>query len=182
MSVNISAPQLYDATVVDVVRQALRDTGVPADRLILDLGGEPVIDRDRAIGALTALADLGVRIGVDDFGEGSMSIAALRTRPVQQIKIDQSLTPGRHPADQARVQIIVATADTMGIETVAECVETHEHAAAVREAGVMSAQGFLFAPPMSAEDATSWLARQPLDPYGPPLSAERNAPDMPDTP
>jgi diguanylate cyclase (GGDEF)-like protein len=180
MSVNVSAPQLYDATVADVVRQTLRDTGVPVDRLILDLVGEPVIDLNRAIGTLTALADLGVRIALDDFGEGSMSIAALRTLPVQQIKIDQSLTTGRHPADQAMVQIIVATAGTMGIETVAECVETYEQSAAMREAGVTAAQGFLFAPPMPAEDATAWLARQPLDPDGSPFSAARFAAETPD--
>jgi EAL domain-containing protein (putative c-di-GMP-specific phosphodiesterase class I) len=144
---------------VDVVRNVLRDTDVPAGRLVLDLTGEPAIDLNRAVGVLTALAELGVRIALDDFGAGALSITALRAIPVHQIKIDGSLIADRHPADEAMVQIIVAVSDTFGIETVAECVETDEQAEVMRQAGVTGAQGFLFARPMPAEDATAWLTR-----------------------
>jgi diguanylate cyclase (GGDEF)-like protein len=159
MSVNVAAPQLYDPGTVDVVRNVLRDTDVPAGRLVLDLTGEPAIDLNRAVGVLTALAELGVRIALDDFGAGALSITALRAIPVHQIKIDGSLIADRHPADEAMVQIIVAVSDTFGIETVAECVETDEQAEVMRQAGVTGAQGFLFARPMPAEDATAWLTR-----------------------
>jgi EAL domain-containing protein (putative c-di-GMP-specific phosphodiesterase class I) len=158
MSVNVAAPQVYDSGFVHVVRDTLRTTGVPADRLILDLTGEPAIDLDRAVETLTALADLGVRIALDDFGAGSLSITALRAIPVHQIKIDGSLIAERHPADDAMVQIIVALGDAMSIETVAECVETVDQVEAVRHAGVTAAQGFLFAHPMATDDVTAWLA------------------------
>jgi diguanylate cyclase (GGDEF)-like protein len=174
MSVNMAAPQLYDSASVDVIHNALRDTGVPADRLILDLTGEPAIDVDRAVGTLTALADLGVRIALDDFGAGSLSVTALRVIPVHQVKIDGSLIAERHPADDAMVQIIVALSDAMGIETVAECVETVEQAEAMRHAGVTAAQGFLFARPMAAEDATAWLAHHSLG-AAPSLATPREA-------
>jgi EAL domain-containing protein (putative c-di-GMP-specific phosphodiesterase class I) len=99
-----------------------------------------------------------VRIALDDFGAGSLSVTALRAIPVHQIKIDGSLIAERHPADDAMVQIIVAVSDAMSLDTVAECVETVEQLEAMRHAGVTAAQGFLFAHPMAAGDAAAWLA------------------------
>ncbi|HSK97620.1 MAG TPA: bifunctional diguanylate cyclase/phosphodiesterase, partial [Euzebyales bacterium] len=177
ISVNVAGPQLYDPVLVDVVRDALHHAGIPADRLILDVTGEPAIDLDRAAGVLTALADLGVRIALDDFGAGTMSITALRTVPVHQIKIDGSLTAGHHPADDAMVQIIVAASAALGIETVAECVETEERAAAMRQAGVAAAQGYLYARPMAADDATAWLLGDLGHPAGYRLTGAQVSPE-----
>ncbi|HYN97607.1 MAG TPA: EAL domain-containing protein [Pilimelia sp.] len=157
MSVNVAAPQVYDPGFVDTVRRVLADSGVPAGRLILELTDEPAIDVDRAKGALTALAATGVRIALDDFGTGNASFTALRSFPVHQLKIHETLVAGASPTDHAMLQIVVAASVVLGLETVAECVETREQVDALLAAGVTMGQGFLFAHPMPAEAVTRWL-------------------------
>jgi diguanylate cyclase (GGDEF)-like protein len=159
LSVNVAAVQLYDPSYPESVRRVLDDTGVPAESLILEITGEPVIDLDRAGPSLTAITALGVRIALDNFGAEGTSFAALRAFPVHQLKIDPKLVSGDGTTDRAMVELIVAASVVFEAHTVAVGVETEEQAHLLRDAGVGSAQGYLFAAPMPADDLPAEMAR-----------------------
>jgi diguanylate cyclase (GGDEF)-like protein len=161
LSVNVSARQLARESLPGTVRSALADSGLPADRLTLELTESELLEGQLAVDQLHEIADLGVRIAIDDFGTGYASLAYLRSLPVHQVKIDRSFVPASADAppgadDVARAVLLVG--QTLGLETVAEGVELCEQADALETAGVRMAQGYLFARPMAADDFPAWVA------------------------
>jgi diguanylate cyclase (GGDEF)-like protein len=161
LSVNVSARQLAAGTFPDTVRAALADSGLPADRLTLELTESELLEGALAVEQLVEIADLGVRIAIDDFGTGYASLAYLRSLPVHQVKIDRSFVPAAADAppgadDVARAVLLVG--QTLGLETVAEGVELTEQADALETAGVQVAQGYLFARPMAGDEFPGWAA------------------------
>jgi diguanylate cyclase (GGDEF)-like protein len=159
IAVNVAARQLVDPRFVDGVRGALRDSGLPAHRLTIELTESEQLDKDLAMAQLRAVAELGVRIAIDDFGTGYASLASLRSFPVHQLKIDRSFL-AQDDADRAdgMFRLVISVGQILELETVAEGVETPHQAAVLRHAGVPLAQGYLFARPMRAEDFPGWLA------------------------
>jgi diguanylate cyclase (GGDEF)-like protein len=160
MSVNVAIRQIYDPEFVETVRGVLADTGLPADRLILEITEEEPIDPRRASQVLSDLAADGVRIAIDDFGTGYAFIGALRSFPIHQIKIDRSLLAGQTVVDIAIFEAAAQTGVALGIEVVAEGVETEEQAETARRARVLTGQGYLYARPMPAMEFPAWLSRQ----------------------
>src|SRR3954466_925769 len=161
LSVNVSARQLARESLPAVVRSALADSGLPADRLTLELTESELLEGKLAVDQLVEIADLGVRSAIDDFGTGYASLAYLRSLPVHQVKIDRSFVTatGDAPAgadDVARAVLLVG--QTLGLETIAEGVELSEQATALETAGVQIAQGFLFARPMAGDEFPAWVA------------------------
>ena len=118
-------------------------------------------DVDASVTALRGLKDLGVRLAVDDFGTGYSSLGYLKQFPFDQLKIDQAFVAGlgSSDADDAIVLAAAQMAHALGMEVVAEGVETELQRDRARELGCDMAQGFLFAPPGRAEDL---LGRAPL--------------------
>jgi diguanylate cyclase (GGDEF)-like protein len=164
MSVNVSARHFSSETLVRDVRVALRDSGLPPDRLMLELTETSLAENPtRAEDQLSVLRGLGVRIAVDDFGTGWSSLAQLLDLPIGTLKIDRSLLTAavrRTAAGGGAVfSAIVALARTLGIRSSAEGVETAEHLRMVREAGCDLAQGYLLAPPMLPDDLLRWVFR-----------------------
>jgi diguanylate cyclase (GGDEF)-like protein len=161
LSVNVSARQLARESLPGIVRSALADTGLPADRLTLELTESELLEGKLAVDQLVEIADLGVRIAIDDFGTGYASLAYLRSLPVHQVKIDRSFVTATEDApagadDVARAVLLVG--QTLGLETIAEGVELSEQATALETAGVQIAQGFLFARPMAGDEFPAWAA------------------------
>jgi EAL domain-containing protein (putative c-di-GMP-specific phosphodiesterase class I) len=161
LSVNVSARQFGSETLPAIVRAALADSGLPADRLTLELTESELLEGALAVDQLVEIADLGVRIAIDDFGTGYASLAYLRSLPVHQVKIDRSFVPHSADAppgadDVARAVLLVG--QTLGLETVAEGVELSEQADALETAGVEVAQGYLFARPMAGDEFAAWAA------------------------
>jgi diguanylate cyclase (GGDEF)-like protein len=159
LSVNVSARQLARESLPGVVRAALADTSLPAERLTLELTESELLEGQLAVDQLVEIADLGVRIAIDDFGTGYASLAYLRSLPVHQVKIDRSFVPATADAppgadDVARAVLLVG--QTLGLETVAEGVELSEQANALETAGVQIAQGYLFARPMDGDEFAAW--------------------------
>jgi EAL domain-containing protein (putative c-di-GMP-specific phosphodiesterase class I) len=155
LSVNVSARQLARESLPAVVRSALADSGLPAGRLTLELTESELLEGQLAVEQLVEIAGLGVRIAIDDFGTGYASLAYLRSLPVHRVKIDRSFVPATEDAppgadDVARAVLLIG--QTLGLETVAEGVELSEQAEALETAGVLIAQGFLFARPMPSDD------------------------------
>jgi EAL domain-containing protein (putative c-di-GMP-specific phosphodiesterase class I) len=159
--VNVSARQLARESLPGIVREALAASGLPAERLTLELTESELLEGALAVEQLVEIADLGVRIAIDDFGTGYASLAYLRSLPVHQVKIDRSFVPHSEDAppgadDVARAVLLVG--QTLGLETIAEGVELSEQATALESAGVQIAQGFLFARPMDGDEFPAWAA------------------------
>ena len=155
VSVNLSALELESAGLVERVGAVVARHGLGADRLELEVT-ESVIMRDpvTAEHALAGLKALGVQLAVDDFGTGYSSLAYLKRLPIDRLKIDRSFVQdiGSSASDESIVRAIIALADSLGLETVAEGVETVEHAGFLRAEGCRMGQGYLFARPLPVDE------------------------------
>ena len=161
ISVNVSAIQLRHPGLVDQVAAILEETGLPGSRLCLELT-ETVVMHDAASAAETfsALRALGVRIAIDDFGTGYSSLALLRHLPVDQLKIDSSLLDELRTAKaDPVVAAVIALAQGLALEVVAEGVETIEQATELARLGCGCAQGYWFSVPLTPTELTAELLK-----------------------
>ncbi len=160
VAVNISAKQLDDANLPDLVERVLSDTGLSSEWLELEVT-ETATMRDplRSIKALHDLRDIGIRISMDDFGLGYSSLAHVKDLPLDTLKIDRSLISGvtKSRSHAAIAKAIVAMASGMDLEVVAEGVETPEQLAFVRNIRCDRYQGFLLGHPEPANQLSSVL-------------------------
>ncbi len=155
VSVNFSAVQFRDRGVERLVRQTLARTGLPPSALEIEIVENAVIDHDRAaLQTLQALDRLGVRIAIDDFGTGYSSLAYLRRLPVHRLKIDRSFIRNlaEEEDDRKIVEVIIGLGRSLGLELVAEGVETEAQRAILAELGCDCIQGHLVAPALPAEE------------------------------
>lgn len=163
MSVNISPWQLAQGDLLAEVTDVLLDTGLPADRLVLEITETAVLqDLDAVVPALTAVRELGVRIAVDDFGTGYSSLAYLAHLPVDVLKVDKSFVDRvtTNEQDAALTEAIIKMSASMHFETVAEGVEMAEQADWLRGTACDFGQGFLWSRPVELEAARSLLDAQ----------------------
>jgi EAL domain-containing protein (putative c-di-GMP-specific phosphodiesterase class I) len=153
---------LLDAGIVDSVRRELRRVGVAPHKVTLEITESHIMsDPGRTLPILHRLDALGVRLAIDDFGTGYSSLAYLRQFPVHEIKIDKSFVVDLQTKDnRSIVKAIVAIADGLRVDTVAEGVEDSETAAQIAAMGCTRIQGYYVARPMPADRATEWLVEQ----------------------
>ena len=159
MSVNVSALQFRQPGFVASVADALREAGVAAGGIELELTESILIqDAQDAMLRLQALAALGVRLAIDDFGVGYSSLAYLKRIPIDRLKIDRSFISGlpREASDAAIVQAIVSMGRSLRLEIVAEGVENEAQRQFLADAGCDMYQGWLYAP---ALDVPAFEAR-----------------------
>src|SRR5213076_2462537 len=148
-----------DPSVVDMVANHLKETGVRAERLELEITeGVFLAEGDTTDDTFARLKDLGVRLALDDFGTGYSSLGYLKKAPFDKIKIDQSFVRGAASAaapnrNAAIIRAIVTLAETLGMDTCAEGVETHDDLQLIRELGVSMVQGYIFGRPSEAATA-----------------------------
>ncbi|WBV41930.1 EAL domain-containing protein [Pseudoroseomonas cervicalis] len=163
MGVNLSPVQFRRQDVRGLVAQVLRETGLPPDRLDLELTEGILMEQDAATASgLQALRALGVRISVDDFGTGYSSLNYVKNFPVDRLKIDQSFVRGMtsEPNDAAIVRTIVDLGHMLRLQVVAEGVETEAQLARLRAEGCDEVQGFYYSEALPAEGFAR-LLRQP---------------------
>jgi EAL domain-containing protein (putative c-di-GMP-specific phosphodiesterase class I) len=157
IAVNLSPIQFNDPHIVDTVAAVLADDGLNAARLELEITeGVFLADSDMTDGTFARLKSLGVRLALDDFGTGYSSLGYLKKAPFDKIKIDQSFVRGAASTtkrNSAIIRAIVTLADTLGMDTTAEGVETHDDLFLIRELGVSQVQGYIFGKPMPGEEA-----------------------------
>jgi diguanylate cyclase (GGDEF)-like protein len=154
VSVNISARQLERDRIVEDVGHALAVSGLDPHLLIIELTETALMNNVQAsMGRLRRLKALGVRIAIDDFGTGYSSLAYLRQFPIDVLKIDQSFVAAmaESPESAALVHTLVQLGVALGLETVAEGVETEAQRSLLQAEGVDIGQGYLFARPQGAE-------------------------------
>ena len=150
VSINLSGRQFHDPALLDVVDKSLRDTGLPASRLEFEITETVAMqDLERADVILEALRQRGIRLLMDDFGTGHSSLSNLRRLPLHAVKIDRSFVADLPGETRARgiVTAIIAMAHQLGLEVIAEGVETEEQLAVLRAEGCDSAQGYLLGRP-----------------------------------
>ncbi len=160
VAVNLSARQIQHDSLVGAVREVLRESGLPPENLVLEITESTAMENmDLAIATLTSLREMGVRLALDDFGTGHSSLAYLKRFPVHALKIDQAFVRGldRDRSDRAIVAAVIETAHSLGVETVAEGVETAEELATLRDLGCDEVQGYLFGRPVPFADAAHVL-------------------------
>lgn len=156
VSVNLSPAQFRDGDVAETVAQVLKETGLPPERLELEITESLLInDTEEVLGKLNRLRQLGVSIAMDDFGTGYSSLSYLARFPFSKIKIDRQFIRNmtRDPAMRAIVKTIIALGKSLDVIITAEGVETHEQAAMLREFGCPQVQGFLYGYPGAADVA-----------------------------
>ena len=155
VAVNLSARQFRDPRLIDSVASVLRDCGLDAPSLELEVTESVMMsDADAAASTLQQLHAMGVCISIDDFGTGYSSLNYLKRFPISYLKIDRSFIAGVPAAadDVAIVRAIVALARTLKLGIIAEGVETAEQRSFLRECGCDEAQGYLFGKPVPADE------------------------------
>jgi diguanylate cyclase (GGDEF)-like protein/PAS domain S-box-containing protein len=166
ISVNLSAKQFAQPDLIELVAGILSETGLDPGSLELEITESVLMDQSEAgIRALRALRELGVRLVLDDFGTGYSSLSYLKHLPLDSLKIDRSFV-AELTADDANLPIVravISLAHGLGIEVVAEGIETAEQLGWLRRLGCDRGQGFWFARPQAAGSLTALLrAAQPL--------------------
>jgi len=166
ISVNVSGEQLLEPGFSKTVVRALSDSGLPAERLEVEVT-ESIFVRDAQIArqALEEIIALGCTIALDDFGTGYSSLGYLRAIRFSTIKVDRSFVQGaaqNSPESLAIVRAVVAMADSLGMTTTAEGVETAAEAALIRDMGCTKIQGFYFGRPMPAAEALGVAQRSKI--------------------
>ncbi len=162
MHVNLSPQQLLDPLFVDEVRQALTETGLAPEVLVLEVTEGVLLNTDSAVQRLHELAALGVQIAIDDFGTGYTSISYLQQLPVRILKIDRSFVSGDARATDERrafLNAIVGLAKGLSFRTVAEGVEDQCQLTELHELGCDVGQGFLWARPEPIAETLETIRR-----------------------
>ncbi|WP_406674184.1 GGDEF domain-containing protein [Nonomuraea sp. N2-4H] len=160
LSLNLSARQIMAPRFVETVEEALRESGLPASSLTLEVIEEMLVeDAEETIKRLSELRSLGVRLAIDDFGTGYASLAFLRQLPVDMIKIDPSFVSGLGKDDTLTLltRTIVQLGHDLGLIVVAEGIERPEQLELLKQMGCTRGQGFLVARPMAARGVDSLM-------------------------
>ncbi|MEA2120288.1 putative bifunctional diguanylate cyclase/phosphodiesterase [Halovibrio sp. HP20-50] len=163
LAVNVSAKQFQQPTFVDTVSEALVLSGASPHRLKLELTESTVLGKvEETIARMHQLKALGISFAMDDFGTGYSSLQYLKRLPLDQIKIDQSFVRDLHQDtdDKAIVKTIIAMGRALGLNLIAEGVETREHWRFLNDHQCHAYQGYYFCKPMAAEE----MAKQCLAP------------------
>ncbi|TBR12509.1 MAG: EAL domain-containing protein [Lysobacter sp.] len=164
VSVNVSPRQLRSGDLAKMVEASLRDAGLPADRLHIELTETAVIgDEAHVSQLLSRVRSMGVKVWLDDFGTGFSGLSHLRRVPVDGVKIDRSFIADvlRDPDDLALTSAIIAMAHSLGITVVAEGVEKEGQYALLRERRCDLAQGYWLGHPMELDEFIA-LAAKPV--------------------
>jgi len=160
VAVNLSARNLLEADLPDQIAELLLARRVPADRLILEITESTIMaDPARSLSVLTRLSEMGIRLSIDDFGVGYSSLSYLKQLPVDEIKIDRSFV-AQMDDDEDDAFIVRSTIDlgrNLGLNVVAEGVETEAVWEELGELGCDYAQGWFLGRPMPAADLAEWL-------------------------
>jgi len=155
LSVNVSTLQLRATDIVSRVSAILQDTGFPASQLELEITESVLISNtEQVISTLNELAGMGIEIAMDDFGKGYSSLSYLQDFSLSRLKIDRSfITNLNLPNGKPIVSAIVQLAQAMELKVVAEGVENDDQRQALQDMGCHFAQGYIYAPGLSPEDA-----------------------------
>ncbi|MCU7936630.1 MAG: EAL domain-containing protein [Candidatus Thiodiazotropha sp. (ex Dulcina madagascariensis)] len=164
LAVNLSAHQLRQGDLVEMITRIVNSTGYPPGQLSLEVTESALMAREtEAVATLNQLRDLGLHLSIDDFGTGYSSLAHLQRLPLDELKIDKSFID-EIPYKKEDTEItttIISMAKNLGLSVLAEGVETMEQHHFLRQQGCDFFQGFLISPPLIATDFRLLLEGEP---------------------
>lgn len=162
IAINVSAGQFKQASFVDEVIQVIRESGIDASKVKFELTESMMHSIDETRLKMEKIREVGVRFSLDDFGTGYSSLSSLIQLPLEQLKIDRSFVANMlsRPADRIVVKTIIAMAHSLGLEVIAEGLETEAQKAFLFQEGCALYQGFLFSPALAAEQFFGLVASQ----------------------
>ena len=164
ISVNVSATQFRDDAFVSSVVDVVETTGIAPRNLEIEITETVMMENlDDVMLKMNALRDLGVHISVDDFGTGYSSLAYLRRLPINRLKIDKSFVENlaKSENDMAIAEAIVRMGQSLGLEVVAEGIESAVQAQSLMEKGCDQFQGYHISRPLPPEELTVWMQNRP---------------------
>ena len=162
VAVNLSSRQFQARNIPDLVKSALLETGLPAERLTLEITESLLIaDNDTTRNQLLEIRSLGVLLSIDDFGTGYSSLSYLKKFPVTTLKIDRSFIMNLPTAseDVALVNAILSMAESLGLNVIAEGVETEAQEAFMKSTNCQYIQGYLYSKPLANTDFIDYLKK-----------------------
>ncbi|MEQ1779199.1 MAG: EAL domain-containing protein, partial [Nitrosomonas sp.] len=165
IAVNLSVRQFQSENLVELVKNVLAESGLPAACLELELTESMFMEHaEQSVNILKTLKALGVRLAIDDFGTGYSSLTYLKRFPIDKLKIDQSFVRGlpHDPNDREIAATIIAMARSLKLAVLAEGVETEQQLTYLRQHGCDYYQGYLFYKPAPAAELEVWLRRNSL--------------------
>jgi len=160
VAVNVSAVQLSRGHLLATVKNALQETGIAPEQLELEITESCVmLDREKSFQSLADLKALGVRLSIDDFGTGYSSLAYLQQLEVHKLKVDMAFVRDMttNSGNASIVKAVIALGHSLGLEIIAEGVETAEQARQLRTLQCDVIQGYLISKPLPADDMTRFL-------------------------
>ena len=159
LAVNLSRAQLRQSGLVADVQDALRANGLSPQQLVLEVTESLAAQDAVVLATLHAIRELGVALSLDDFGTGYSSLSCLHELPVNYVKVDRSFVSQAETSAYHRVLIeaTIRMAQTLGLGTVAEGIETQGQAALMATLGCDKRQGYLFSKPLEAPDLVAWV-------------------------
>ena len=165
MSVNLSSRQLMHPQTVAYIKEALANGNIEASRLRVEITESVIMEHaEAAASRLTELREIGVQLDMDDFGTGYSSLSYLQRFPLHAVKIDKSFIERMRGGQNAEiVKAILTLGRNLGLEVIAEGVETGEQDKLLVEMGCPSAQGYLFSHPVPAEMAVKLIERLKIE-------------------
>jgi diguanylate cyclase (GGDEF)-like protein/PAS domain S-box-containing protein len=164
ISVNVSARQFHHRDFLPQLEQIMRESGIPASCLLLELTESVVLENLReTVSKMQAIRLLGVRLSIDDFGTGYSSLAYLKELPVNEVKLDRSfiIRLAEDHKDRVLVATVLALAEVMDFSVIAEGVETEEQLQVLRDLGCDNFQGFLRSRPLPPRELEQLLGFHP---------------------
>ena len=161
IAVNLSARQLSSPELIDDVQGALRESGMPAEQLVLEVTETTLMRNvEQAVEVLQAMKQLGVKVAIDDFGTGYSSLSQLERLPVDILKVDREFagTPEDRAEHAKLLQAVMEIGDSLHLRTVAEGIETPEQLEEMKALHYPFGQGFLFSRPLPVSAVAAMLA------------------------
>ncbi len=166
IAVNVSSRQFLQTDFVDVVTNCVDGNGIVASRLKLELTESVFLHNiDFVVEQMKCLADRGIRFSLDDFGTGYSSLTYLKKLPLSQVKIDQSFVRDLmiDPNDEAIVKAVIVLGQSLGLDVIAEGVETNDQFSYLRQNGCFLYQGYLFGKPVPIEQWDQLLSAEAFE-------------------
>ncbi|MEH2415681.1 putative bifunctional diguanylate cyclase/phosphodiesterase [Nostoc sp.] len=164
ISVNLSLKQFYQPNLIEQIRQILHSTGLDADTLLVDITENVIMENgNKAAATLLQLREMGIELSIDDFGTGYSSLGHLYNFPISMLKIDRSFISsiGTSSMNLEIIEIIVTLAHKLGVNVVAEGVETKEQLALLKKLRCEYGQGYFFSVPLNSSAAEELIMANP---------------------
>ncbi|TVO70038.1 EAL domain-containing protein [Sedimenticola selenatireducens] len=162
IAINLSGPEMQRKDLASQIKLILTETGFPAERMELEVTESFIMQgAASAVSQLNELRELGVTLSIDDFGTGYSSLSYLKQLPIHKLKVDRSFVSDipDDKDDMAITQAIIAMGHSLGLNVIAEGVETMEQVSFLKQAGCLEVQGFLYSKPISPDEIITFLSR-----------------------